>query len=144
MERYLPLLEHIILKQVVSNSPPVTGITKLLTGLGLISLLFGVMALCTFLYASFLWLVQNFGMVTGLSYFSLMLFGVSILFALMIWSIHKIQQKHIERAKREILVLSKVALEEFSEEIDKNIKSQPLTAVGVAALIGYMTSRKFL
>ncbi|MBI1301923.1 MAG: hypothetical protein GC137_09745 [Alphaproteobacteria bacterium] len=144
MSVLLATAENILVDRLVSDKPPFTRRSK--TGFGLFALaglLLGI-ALCFLIYASHLWLAENYPPETAAMFAGFLALGLAALCCLFAYGVIQYKRSQVKKLKKEIANTMNSVLEIANEEFGQPIKDNPKTAVIIASLAGFIAGETFI
>lgn len=144
MNQALAFAENMLMERIIGNETPLTGKSKAGLGLMSLTLLLAGAAVIFFLYATYIWLSQNFPPSTAAYYAGGITLAAAALTSLAGYGLSQYRQYRIRQIKREVRETVQEALTIVTDELEDPVKDNPKTSVALAAFAGYVAGDRFL
>jgi hypothetical protein len=144
MNSVLTIVEQMLNYSIANNKIPVTGESKIKTALVTFSSLMAFLGIGFFVYGGYIWLSNNYDLVTVMFAMGVIFSFLSIACGILIYNIALYKGKKLQAEKENFITTAKEAFEIFQQELEAPVNDNPKTALLIASISGYLAGERFL
>jgi hypothetical protein len=144
MNSVLTIAEQMLTDRIIKNKLSVTGGSKLKATLVTFSSLMAFLGIGFFVYGGYIWLSNNYDIITVMFAMGSVFFALSITSGIIIYNIALCKRKKLQAEKENFIATAKEAFEIFQQELEAPVNDNPKTAMLIASISGYLAGERFL
>ena len=144
MDNILAIAERVLTDRISNNKFSVTGESKIKTALITFSSLMAFLAIGFFVYGAYIWLSNNYDIITVMFTMGGIFSLLSITSGILVFNIAFYKRKKLQAEKENFITTAKEAFEIFQQELEAPVNDNPKTAMLIASISGYLAGERFL
>lgn len=144
MNPALYLAEQLVIDRLLSDHAPLSHKSKLGLGFMALSVLLVVAGLGFLIFGAYIWLMANFPPETAAFLTGVTCLMTAVLLGLVAVAVLQYKRYRMRKFKKDIMETISSAMALLDEEIGEPIRDNPLSAVMISAVVGYLVSKNFI
>lgn len=144
MNSALTIAEQMLTDSIIKNKFSVAGESKIKTALVTFSSLMAFWGVGFFVYGGYIWLSNNYDIVTVMFAMGGVFSLLSIISGILFYNIALYKRKKIQDEKENFIAAAKETFEIFQRELEVPVNDNPKTAILIASISGYLAGERFL
>jgi len=144
MEGLLKVAEQLVINRLISNSAPVTGVTKARLALLGLSGFLCLVGATFFTIATYFWALSVYDKPTALFIVSGIMFVIAVLCVILYSFISYMMNKRIKETKEEAIKTAAILLEVANQELSIAVQKNPEMSMALATLAGWIAAKKVI
>ena len=144
MNSVLTIAEQVFTERIANNKFSMTGESKIKTALITFSSLMAFLAIGFFVYGAYIWLSNNYDIITVMFTMGGIFSLLSIAGGILVYNIALYKRKKLQAEKESFINTAKDAFEIFRHDLEAPVNDNPKAALLIASISGYLTGERFL